>query len=223
MDSLKIIIARANFEKGITMEKLSRRSFIRAGIVSAAVLATGVGGHVSASAEMPETTQMTAIPYSEEFKKMAHEILLSAGNSYTDDQLKEIPRILNTKSRYFWGNDLNDWDVLKDVFTEEGINEFQAFWTGGQGGKISIDDQIGSVMWSIGPDENVVPTHYGHNQIVRFIDDTHAQLMTRMQDHHVYMDNGEVYAGYGMYIDDIGRHFYYRDRCGTWADFAFAG
>lgn len=31
----------------------------------------------------------------------------------------------------------------------------------------------------------------------------HAQLLTRMNDRHVYTDNGEVYAGWGMYVDDL--------------------
>lgn len=145
---------------------------------------------------------MVAFPYSEELVKMAHDILMDAGKPYTDEQLKEIPRIIAAKSRYFLGNDLRDWELLRDVFTEEGLEGFRAFWTDG-GGKLSVEEQIGSVDWSIGPGENVVPTHYGVNQIVHFIDDTHAQLLTRMHDHHVYMDDGELYAGWGLYVDDM--------------------
>lgn len=144
-----------------------------------------------------------AIPYPEDLLKMANTILMAAAKPYTEAQQKEIPAILNAKARYFWGNDLNDWEVLRDVFTEEGAEGFRAFWTGGGGGKLSVEDQINSVKWSIGPQEGMVPTHYGHNQVVYFIDDTHAQLLTRMQDRHVYFDDGEVYGGWGMYIDDM--------------------
>lgn len=38
---------------------------------------------------------------------------------------------------------------------------------------------------------------------VRFIDDTHAQILTRMNDRHTYHDDGEVYAGWGLYVDDV--------------------
>lgn len=145
---------------------------------------------------------MIAFPYSEDLVKLAHEILMKATEPYTDYQLKEIPRILNAKHRYFIGNDLRDWEVLRDVFTEEGLEGFRAIWTTG-GGKVSLDEQLNSIRWSIGEQENLVPTHYGVNQIVHFIDDTHAQLLTRMHDHHVYMDNGEVYAGWGLYVDDM--------------------
>lgn len=144
-----------------------------------------------------------AIPYSEEFKQMANKILMAAAKPYTEEQIKEIPAILNAKSRYFWGNDLNDWEVLRDVFTEEAAEGFKTYWTGGGGGKNTIENQMNSIIWSIGPQEGMVPTHYGHNQIVYFIDERHVQLLTRMQDRHVYMDNGEVYEGWGMYIDDL--------------------
>ena len=49
----------------------------------------------------------------------------------------------------------------------------------------------------------MVPMHFGHNQIVQFIDDTHARVLTRMNDRHTYKDNGEVYAGWGFYVDDM--------------------
>lgn len=71
--------------------------------------------------------------YSSEVTRLAHEILMEAGKPYTEEQLKEIPRILNVKSRYFWGNDLSDYEVLRDVFTEEGENGFRTFWNGHPG------------------------------------------------------------------------------------------
>lgn len=138
------------------------------------------------------------IPYSEEVRKLAHEILMEAGKPYTDEQLKEIPLILNAKARYFWGNDLNDYEVLKDVFTDEG---FQTVWNG-QPGANTVKDQIDSIRFTIGQGD-MVPMHFGHNQIVRFLDDTHAQLLTRMNDYHTYTDDGETYSGFGMYVDDL--------------------
>lgn len=87
------------------------------------------------SAAAPAESEEEYVPatktlsYSEDVKAMAHEILMNAGQPYTDEQLKEIPRILATKSRYFLGNDLNDYEVLRDVFTEEGYEGFRAIWS----------------------------------------------------------------------------------------------
>lgn len=142
------------------------------------------------------------IPYDEKTFALAKEILKDAGKPYTDEQLKEIPRILNTKSRYFFGNDFNDWELLRDVFTEEGLNGFRVSMGGGEQ-SITPDAQIDLCKWSIGPQEEMVPMHFGHNQIVHFIDETHARLLTRMNDRHTYKDDGEVYAGWGFYVDDM--------------------
>lgn len=138
------------------------------------------------------------IPYSEEVRTLAHEILMEAAKPYTEEQRREIPNILNAKARYFWGNDLNDYEVLKDVFTADG---FRTFWSG-QPGADSVEAQIGSIQFTIGQGD-MVPMHFGHNQVVRFLSADHAQLLTRMNDRHVYTDNGEVYAGWGMYVDDL--------------------
>ena len=138
------------------------------------------------------------IPYSEEVRTLAHEILMEAAKPYTEEQRREIPNILNAKARYFWGNDLNDYEVLKDVFTADG---FRAFWSG-QPGADSVEAQIGSIQFTIGQGD-MVPMHFGHNQVVRFLNADHAQLLTRMNDRHVYTDNGEVYAGWCMYVDDL--------------------
>ncbi|MDY8024383.1 nuclear transport factor 2 family protein [Paenibacillus polymyxa] len=138
------------------------------------------------------------IEYTEELKRLAHEICVAGAKPYTDEQIKEIPNIINAKSRYFWGNDLNDWEVLRDVLTEEG---FCAYWDG-QLGVTNRDDQVEAAREYIGQGD-MIPMHFAHNQIVQFLDDTHARLLTRMHDYHTYMDNGEVYSGYGMYVDDL--------------------
>lgn len=138
------------------------------------------------------------IPYTKTVLDFAHEILLESNKPYTDAQLKEIPNIINTKSRYFLATDLNDYEVLKDVFTPEG---FQTFWSGGAGAN-TPDAQIEAAKFTTGQGD-MVPMHFAHNQIVRFFDDTHAQIMTRMQDCHTYKDNGEIYAGAGLYVDDV--------------------
>ena len=145
--------------------------------------------------------QNITIPYNEEIIAMAKEILHNP-QTYTAEQLNEIPSILEAKSRYFWGNDLLDFDLLRDVFTDEGPNGFGVDMGGGKK-YLPIEEQIGLVNWSIGPAENCVPMHFGHNQIVHFEDATHAKLITRMNDRHTYRDNGEVYAGWGLYVDDM--------------------
>ena len=145
--------------------------------------------------------QNITIPYDEKTLALAREILHDT-RPYTPEQLAEIPAILAVKSRYFWANDLNDWETFKIVFTEEAPEGFRVSMGAGEQ-TLTIDEQIGRVMWSIGPDEDVVPMHFGHNQILHFLDDTHARLLTRMNDRHTYRDNGEIYAGWGLYVDDM--------------------
>lgn len=142
-----------------------------------------------------------AIPYDESIIDLAKEVLKEV-KPFTPAQLAELPSILECKARYFWGNDLNDWDVLRSVFTDEGPNGFQVSMGGGEK-TLSPDEQIGLVRWSIGPQEGVVPMHFGHNQVVQFLDDTHCRVLTRMHDRHTYKDNGEIYAGWGLYVDDM--------------------
>ena len=140
------------------------------------------------------------LEYTKEMTQMAHEILAEGAKPYTDEQLKEIPRIINTKSRYFLAVDLNDYEILRDVFTEE-EGGFSTAWNGRPGAQ-SIEAQIASSKATTDKSA-MVPLHFAHNQIVRFIDDTHAQLLTRMHDYHTYKDNGDTYSGYGFYVDDM--------------------
>ena len=58
------------------------------------------------------------LEYTSAMLEMAHEILAAGAKPYTDEQLKEIPRIINTKSRYFLAVDLNDYDYGEDDATE---------------------------------------------------------------------------------------------------------
>ena len=145
--------------------------------------------------------QNITIPYNEETLALAREIIRDV-RPYTPEQLAEIPAILATKARYFWANDLNDWEVFKDVYTDEAPEGFRVSMGAGEK-RLTPDEQVGLNQWSIGPQENMVPMHFGHNQIVQFIDDTHARVLTRMNDRHTYKDNGEVYAGWGFYVDDM--------------------
>ena len=140
------------------------------------------------------------LEYTKEMTQMAHEILAEGAKPYTDEQLKEIPRIINTKSRYFLAVDLNDYEILRDVFTEE-EGGFSTAWNGRPGAQ-SIDAQNAAAQSTTGKGD-MVPLHFAHNQVVRFIDDTHAQLLTRMHDYHTYKDNGDTYSGYGFYVDDL--------------------
>lgn len=148
------------------------------------------------------------LEYTPKMTQMAHEILVEGAKPYTDEQLKEIPRIINTKSRYFLAVDLNDYEILRDVFTEE-EGGFSATWNG-QLGAQSIEAQIAAAQATTGKGD-MVPLHFAHNQVVRFVDDTHAQLLTRMHDYHTYKDNGDTYSGYGFYVDDL-----LRCRDGVW-------
>lgn len=141
------------------------------------------------------------IPYDEATVALAKEVCRDT-KPYTPAQLAEIPAILACKARYFWGNDLNDWDILRYAFTEEAPEGFRVSMGAGEK-TLSIDEQLGLVQWSIGPQEEMVPMHFGHNQIVQFLDDTHCRVLTRMNDRHTYKDNGEIYAGWGLYVDDM--------------------
>ena len=116
--------------------------------------------------------QNITIPYNEETLALAREIIRDV-RPYTPEQLAEIPAILATKARYFWANDLNDWEVFKDVYTDEAPEGFRVSMGAGEK-RLTPDEQVGLNQWSIGPQENMVPMHFGHNQIVQFIDDTHA-------------------------------------------------
>ena len=49
-----------------------------------------------------------------------------------------IPAILAAKSRYFWCIDNQEFDLMPDVFTEEG---FQTFW----GGRPGLKDRLAQV------------------------------------------------------------------------------
>ena len=112
--------------------------------------------------------QNITIPYNEETLALAREIIRDV-RPYTPEQLAEIPAILATKARYFWANDLNDWEVFKDVYTDEAPESFRVSMGAGEK-RLTPDEQVGLNQWSIGPQENMVPMHFGHNQIVQFID-----------------------------------------------------
>ena len=138
------------------------------------------------------------LEYSETLKKLAHEALMGARKPYTAEQLAEIPAILATKASYFYGVDLNDEELLKDVFVAEG---FDTYWGGAQG-FTDPGDQIAQNMFICGLSK-MVPMHFGHNQVVNFVDDTHAQLVTRMNDYHTYLADDYNYSGFGLYVDDL--------------------
>ena len=138
------------------------------------------------------------LEYSESLRKLAHEALTGARKPYTAEQLAEIPAILATKASYFYGVDLNDEELLKDVFVPEG---FDTYWGGGQG-YTSPNDQIAQNMF-LCSNAKMVPMHFGHNQVVNFVDDTHVQLVTRMNDYHTYTADDYNYSGFGLYVDDL--------------------
>ena len=129
--------------------------------------------------------------------QLAHEIIAGAGLPYTAAQLAEIPAILAAKSRYFWCIDNQEFDMMADVFTAEG---FRTFW-GCRPGHKDRFAQVEQNRKTCGFD--MVPMHFGYNQIVRFTGERSAQLLTKMHDYHTYKDNGDTYSGYGLYVDDL--------------------
>lgn len=129
--------------------------------------------------------------------ELARKIIMEAGLPYTPEQLAEIPAILAAKSRYFWCIDNQEFDIMPDVFTEEG---FRTFWSGRPGNN-DRHTQVEQNRRTCGFD--MVPLHFGYNQIVHFTGERSCQLLTRMHDYHTYKDNGETYSGYGLYVDDL--------------------
>lgn len=129
--------------------------------------------------------------------ELSRKIIEAAALPYTPEQLAEIPAILAAKSRYFWCIDNQLFDLMPDVFTEEG---FETFWSGRPGHK-NREKQVAQNRRTCGDD--MVPLHFGHNQIVHFTGPRSAQLLTRMHDFHTYKDNGDTYSGYGLYVDDL--------------------
>ncbi len=138
------------------------------------------------------------LDYSEELRRLAHEALMGARKPYTAEQLAEIPNILATKASYFLGVDLNDQELLRDVFAKDG---FATYWGGGEGFS-DPEQQIAQNMFMC-DNAKMVPMHFGHNQVVNFVDDTHAQLVTRMNDYHTYRADDYNYSGFGLYVDDL--------------------
>ncbi len=189
------------------MKTLSRRDMLKSGLVGGAgIAAMAVLGGCAAGQPTPsqtpgEAAQRVSFPYAPQILALAKEII-SKPQMYTEAQVKEIPDILNVKHRYFWGTDLQDYDMLRELYTDEGPGGFHVDWGTGEMA-VSIEAQIQSQIDTTGPEQDMVPMHFGHNQIVHFIDDTHAQILTRMNDRHTYHDNGEVYAGWGLYVDDV--------------------
>ena len=108
-------------------------------------------------------------------KELARAIIADAGLPYTPEQL----------------------DLMPDVFTETG---FRTFWSGRPGFR-DRDAQVAQNRSTCGDD--MVPMHFGYNQIVHFTGPRSAQLLTKMHDYHTYKDNGQTYSGYGLYVDDL--------------------
>ena len=75
-----------------------------------------------------------------------------------------------------------------------------SFWSGRPGFR-DRDAQVAQNRSTCGDD--MVPMHFGYNQIVHFTGARSAQLLTKMHDYHTYKDNGQTYSGYGLYVDDL--------------------
>lgn len=135
---------------------------------------------------------------SEILVQMAHEVLMQVRHHpYTPAQAAEIPNILACKAAYFFGNDLNDEEVLTEVYVPEG---FTSFWNSAPG-LTDVQAQVAQQLFMV-DNNKMVPTHQGTNHVIWFMDDTHARCLMRMHDMHTYKDNDDTYSGYGIYIDD---------------------
>lgn len=130
-------------------------------------------------------------------KALAREIIMESVKPYTPEQLAEIPLILNSKHRYFWCIDNQEFDILQDSFMEYG---FQTFWNGVAGYTIrELQVEQSSRVCS----EVMVPMHFGHNMIVRFTGERSAQLLTKCHDYHTYKNDESTYQSFGIYVDDL--------------------
>lgn len=132
-----------------------------------------------------------------EAKELAREILKDCQKAYTDKQLAEILIIMNVKNKYFWCVDQQEWDLLEDVFVKEGLS---TFWNG-QPGYTAREMQVEQNKKVCS--EAMAPMHMGHNMVVKFLDDTHARLLTRLNDYHTYKNDDSTYEGFGYYVDDL--------------------
>lgn len=130
-------------------------------------------------------------------RALAEDILRDCAKTYTDTQVRELPAVLAAKNKYFWCIDQQEWDMLTDVFVEEGL---QTFWNG-QPGYTVREMQVAQNRAVC--NDTMVPMHMGHNMVVKFLDETHARVLTRLNDYHTYKDDGSVYEGFGYYVDDL--------------------
>lgn len=138
------------------------------------------------------------IPADREVIELAQKILADAGKGYTPYQLGEIPKILDTKHKYWWCVDMMFEDLLAECFAEP----FNYYANGKKVADVKTPKEQAAKAHRV-CNETMVPIHMGHNPIVHFIDDTHAQLLTRLEDYHTYNDDGSTYNGWAMYVDDM--------------------
>lgn len=132
-----------------------------------------------------------------EIAQLSREIILDSVKPYTQEQLAELPLILNAKNRYFWCIDNHERELLADVFTKEG---FTTYWNGQPG---LTDGGMQAEQNSNVCNDTMVPMHMGHNMIVRFTGEKSAQLLTKLNDCHTYKEDNSVYEGFAIYVDDL--------------------
>jgi len=147
------------------------------------------------------TQDMRLMDYDDEVLRLAKEILNTAGQDYTSEQLIEIRKILDIKFKYWWCVDLQLWDMAADVFTEN-----IQYLCNGYGGPISGKDQVARMAQSC-PQKLIIPTHMGHNPIIQFTGPTTARILTQLHDHHTMKDTHALRDGWGLYVDDLIKCF----------------
>lgn len=137
------------------------------------------------------------MPDNKEIMDLAKEVLLQVRKArLTPEEREDVNRIIEIKHTYWWGNDLNFYDVVADVFTEK---DFSTNWNG-YPGATSREEQCKTAEAVNTP---MCTSHMGHNPLVWLMNPTTARGIFWFNDHHVYRDNGEQVEGFAMYVDDF--------------------
>ena len=76
--------------------------------------------------------KMRLMDYDEEVVRLAQEVLAAAGRGYTPEQLMDIRNIEDMMHKYWWCVDMQLWEMLEEVFTEDIV-----YLCNGFGGPIS--------------------------------------------------------------------------------------
>ena len=143
--------------------------------------------------------KMRLMDYDEEVVRLAQEVFAAAGRGYTPEQLMDIRNIEDMMHKYWWCVDMQLWEMLEEVFTEDIV-----YLCNGFGGPISGRDQAARAAQSC-PRGVIVPTHMGHNAVLQFTGPDTARLLVQLHDHHTVIADHALKDGWGLYVNDFVR------------------